>query len=170
MTRTVSSAMLAALGAGATSPGYLVEIQWASFSSRLSTYGTQSWNGQTWAGGGVVVRDFAPDGLPSEIELADPDSAYRTLILGDGVRDRRVNVWLADAAALAPTDPLHIFSGYADGASIASGRVVIRLDRSSASRQFAPRDRIGPMIGCNWLAPPGTRVSWGQSTLILEAR
>lgn len=170
MPRSISSPTATALAAGASRPAYLVEIVWATFSSRLCTYGTVTWAGSTWAGEGVALSGFDADGIPSEITLADPDAAYRTLIATDGARDRRVNVWQADVAALATNDPIPIFAGYADGVVADRGRVVIGLDLRSADREFCPRERIGPAIGVNYVAPPGTRIQWGNSILVLNAR
>lgn len=170
MPRSISSPTATALAAGVSRPAYLVEIVWSTFSTRLCTYGTVTWAGSSWVGGGVNVGGFNEDGIPSELTLADPDAAYRTLIATDGARDRRVNVWKADMSALAAGDPIPIFAGYADGAVAERGRVIMGLDLRSADREFCPRERIGPAIGINYVAPPGTRIQWGNSILVLNAR
>jgi hypothetical protein len=170
MTRPVSAGLLAAAGAGVTTPAYLVEIVWPTLSTHLCTYGTVDWNGSTWIGGGLEVGSFNDTGLPQRLVLADPDYSYRTLVLADGIRDRRINIWLADLSALGADDPVPVFAGYADQVDIAAGRVTVTLDRATSSRQFTPRERIGPAIGVNFMAPPGFVLSWGTTKITFEAR
>lgn len=170
MTRSVSAPMLAAAGAGGSRPVYFIEIVWATFSSKLSTYGNLSWNGATWSGESVELGEFDELGVPGSIALIDPSHAYRTLTLTDGARDRPVNIWLADAGALAAGDPVALFSGYADGCEISPQRITIHLDRSQASRQFSPRERIGPAIGVNFTAPPGVVIAWRNNIITLRSR
>ena len=170
MTRTVTGAMLTAAGSRSSRPAYLVEIVWSSFASHLCTYGTVAWNGVTWSGSGVDVLDFNDEGIPGRIVLADPDAAFRTLLFSDGLRDRTVRVWKCDIAALAVADPVPVFAGYADGCDAGGGRVTFGLDLSTCDREFCPRERIGPSIGVNYVAPPGTRIVWGGSVLVLESR
>jgi hypothetical protein len=170
MTRPVTAELLTVAAAGVTQPAYLVEIQWPTFSTRLCTFGTVEWNGSTWQGGGVEIGSMDSAGTPSQLTLADPDFAYRTLVLADGIRDRRVNIWLADMGALEAGDPVPLFAGFADRADIGSGRVTVTLDRLTSRRQFTPRERIGPAIGVNFVAPPGLVVTWGRTKITLESR
>ena len=170
MTRSVSSALLTAVGAGATQPVYFVEIQWPTFSSYLCSHSTQTWNGTLWVGGGYDLVSFDESGRPQQLLLADPDFAYRTLVLANGIRDRRINVWMSDVAALDVGDPVKLFGGFADRAEMGGGRMNISLERNTSSRQFTPRERIGPGIGVNFIAPPGLKVFWSSTWITLEAR
>lgn len=170
MTRSVTAALLTAAGAGATQPVYFVEIAWPTFSTRLCSYSTQTWNGNVWSGGGFELGDFDDSGRPARLTLADPDVSYRTLVLTDGIRDRQITVWKSDVSAIDVADPVLLFRGYADKADMASGRVIVGLDRNTSSRQFAPRERIGPAIGVNFVAPPGYVLRWGAQQIVFEAR
>ena len=170
MRSDITAATKAATESNSTAPAYLVEIQWSTFSSHHCTYGTVSWNGSTWLGDGIALDSWSPDGTPTRIALADPTYTYRTLIAGDGVRDRRVSVWKADISALNLSDPIPLFAGYADGGEWANGHAIIYLDPSTASAQFVPRERIGPAAGVNFMAPQGFRLVWGSSILVFDAR
>jgi hypothetical protein len=170
MTRPVSASTLAQASAGAAAPLYFVEILWPTFSSRLCTFGDLSWNGGDWHGAGVEVGDFDDQGTPSRLTLADPDYIYRTLVFAEGIRDRRVMIWKAYADALDADDPIGIFDGVADSARYARGRLEVRLGRNGSAYDQTPRERIAPAFGFNWLAPPGTKVPWYGSTLVLNPR
>lgn len=168
--RPVSSPTLAAAGAGASRPSWFLQIDWPDFSTRLCTQGEQTWNGYTWAGGGFEISGFTQDGKPSGIVLIDPVAAYRTLVLTYGIRDKFIQLWKGYLGALANNDPVLIFPGYADGYDIGSGRVSFGLDWQSSGRQFSPREWIGPPIGVNFTATPGTTVKWGDTVIKIEAR
>lgn len=168
--RALSTATAAEVAAGVNRPAYFVEIQFATQAVRLCTYGTLDWNGVTWTGGGIDLGDFDTDGRPQRIVLIDPTAAYRTLVLTDGIRDRKVQVWKGYVGALAPGDPVALFVGYGDQTQIANGKVTLTVDWNASARQFSPREVIGPGIGCNFLAPPGYTLTWGNQTLVMQGR
>lgn len=170
MTRSVTAETLAQAGAGSARPLYFVEIEWPTFSSRLCSYGTLSWGGGTWSGAGIEVGDFDETSAPSRITIADPDNVFRTLILADGIRDRPIRIWKAYADALDSADPIEIFAGVGDGGTVRHGRVVIDLGRTVSRWDQTPRERISPAFGVNFTAPPGTKVHWGGTTLVLNSR
>jgi hypothetical protein len=166
----VTDAMLVAVSRPITRPAYLVEIDWDTFSTRLCTYGSVEWNGNTWAGGGITVNGFDDTNKPSSFTLVDPDAAYRTLVLSVGIRDRLIQVWKCDVSALATPDPVALFYGYADKADIANGKVTITVGWTNSNRARTPRERIGPAIGVNFVAPPGFTIHWGDQTIVLNAK
>jgi len=168
--RPVTAPTLAAAGARVSRPAWFLQIDWSNFSTRLCTGGEQTWNDFVWAGGGFEISGFTQDGKPNGITLIDPSHDYRTLVLTDGIRDRFIQLWKGYVDELADDDPALIFQGYADGFDIAKGRVSFALDWQASSRAFSPREMIGPAIGVNWCAVPGTSFTWGGSTYKLEAR
>jgi hypothetical protein len=170
MTRPVSSPTVAAAALGVGQPSYLIEIAWQTQTSRLCTYGDLTWNGYAWSGEGVSISAFEPSGRPSAVTLVDPFAVYRTMVVATGIRDRLIKVWKCYVDALATADPVMLFKGYADRASIDGGGVTITLDWNANRRQFTPRERIGPSLGVNFVAPPGTRVRWGNQTFVIDAR
>jgi hypothetical protein len=168
--RTVSSPTQAQAASGANQPCYFIKIEWASLISYLCTHSTRTWNGQSWSGSGVDVGQFDDFGRPRRIVLADPDNAWRTLLLGSGIRDRRITIWQGYVDALAVGDPIEIGVGYGDKGKAAGNRVTIDVGPLVSSRVFTPRERIGPSIGINFVATPGSKVRWNGQDLVMESR
>lgn len=170
MRTDVSAATLAIVANNATQPVYFVEIVWATFSSKFCTFGTLDWNGSTWLGSGLVVANFDDSGRPTQITISDFDFAIRTLVLTQGIRDRRINLWHGYATTLGALDPVQLPVSYGDACDIAGGKVVINLGGKAGGREFTPRELIGPRIGVNFTAPPGTKIPWGSSFIVLTPR
>ena len=170
MRTDVSAATLAAVADNATSPAYFVEIIWDTFSSKFCTYGTVNWAGSSWLGSGLEVGGFDDYGRPTTITITDSDNAIRTLVLTKGVRDRRINLWKGYIGALADVDPVALPVSYGDSCDIGGNKVQITLGGKAGGREFTPRELIGPRIGVNFTAAPGTKVAWGQQTLVLNPR
>lgn len=170
MSRDVSAPTIAAAGAGVSRPAWFLEINWPDFSTRLCSYGEQTWNDLLWAGGGFEVAGFDRDGKPTQVSLVDPGHDYRTLVLGVGLRDRLVRLWKGYIDALADDDPVLIFEGYADGFDIANNRLGFGLDWNASARQFSPRAIIGPSIGVNFTGIPNTTFTWNDTVFKMIAR
>jgi hypothetical protein len=168
--RTVTAQTLAQAGAGVSAPMYFLKINWLTATTRICSYGPQNWNGEVWDGGGFTVRQFGQDSKPQGISLVDNTGAYRTLVLSDGIRDRLVQLWKGYLGALAASDPILLFKGYADGCEVNNGVVSFNLDWQNSTRQFSPRQRIGPSIGVNFCATPNTTLRWGGAVIKIEAR
>lgn len=165
--RPVTSNTLAAAGSGSSRPAWFLQIDWADFSTRLCSYGEQTWNGFQWAGGGFEIGGFDQDGRPTSIALVGVD--FRTLAATQKIRDRMVQLWKAYLPNLDPTDPPKLFKGYADGPSYAKGRLTFSVDWQASAKQFSPRRRIGPPE-VNFTATPNTTVPWGSTVLRIDAR
>ena len=169
MPRTVTTATTLKAGANVSQPCYLLQIDWIGITTRMCTHSTITWNGQTWVGAGLTVS-FDESGRPSSVILADPDASYRTLALGSGLSDRRVQLWKAYIGALATSDPVALFDGFADGFDNFQGRTTFALDYAQTSRQFTPRERIGPNSGVNFMGAPETKINWAGQIIELQAR
>lgn len=170
MTRIVTSETLAQAGAGSARPAYFAEIRWPTFSSRMCTYGTVTWDGSEWHGAGLEFGDFDESGAPSRMAIVDPDYTFRTLVLTEGLRDREILLWFGYIDALEAEDPLQVFKGVADGVRISRGRIDAQLGRNGSAWDHTPRERIAPAFGINFTAPPGTKVVWHGGTLVLNPR
>ncbi len=167
--RTLTDATRAASERDSTSPLYIVQIDWGDGGvTRVSTFGTFAWNGSTWFGAGLKVDGFDDQGIPSRYTIADPDGAFRTLFLANGIRDRASSCWAAFRDALAGSDPMPVFVGYCDGGAYQNGTLSITLARSKSVRGTTPRQRIGPGIGVNYTGTPGEVVKWGTDRFTLE--
>lgn len=166
----VTSAVAAKTEALTTQPGYLVEIQFPSGTVRQSSRGLTPWNSLVWVASTVKVSGLEGSGQRGRLEWADADNAMRTIILADGINDRRVRIWKFYAGALAVGDPVLVFDGVGDGANIRPGRVSVGLVRTGSRTLMTPRYRIGPGTGFNHLAPEGTVIQWAGRTLRLERR
>lgn len=169
MPRTVTPSTATQAGANVSQPCYLLQIDWLGITTRMCSHSTITWNGQTWISAGFIVA-FDQNARPTSITLADPDAAYRTLVLAGGISDRRVQLWKAYIGALATSDPVGLFDGFGDGADMFGGRVTFALDYSQTARQFTPRERIGPAIGVNFIGAPDTKINWANQVLVLATR
>lgn len=169
--RTVSAPTGTEIAKKETSLGWLVEITFPSYTGRYSSYGQLTWNSLLFVGAKLKVPQIDPDAGSAQIQFFDPDAALRTLFLtGNGARNATVKIWKAYIAALGASDPLFIFSGVGDAVRIKGGYIDMTCDRKGADVLYAPRKRLGPLTGCNFLAAPGTLIPWGDKVLRLEPR
>ena len=173
MSRTLTAATTTELGADRTTPAYLVEILFST-PLRLSSRGTIVWNGNTW-----ISRDVSIQGLRYDVGTAqqsgnlvmgDLDVSVTVLILREGIAGRPVNIWKFYGTAPAPADPVQIFAGAGDAASMdeRSGGVNIALVQRSARELSAPRRFITRANGFSSLPVPGTIVSFNGEQFKLE--
>lgn len=168
--RTVTAPTLAAISGSVTRPGWFAELQFSSLTVRSCSFGTTIWNSLTWTGANFTVSGMAGDGRRATLSFWDSDAALRTLALtDDGIRNRRVTIWKAQADALADDDPNVVFYGVGDAVKWAKGRLEIQCARLNSRVLMAPRKRISPATGFNFLAPPGTVIQWGDVVLTLRS-
>lgn len=153
--RSLSSALLTALGGSVTRPAYLVHIGW-NVPVRLSSHGTVSWNGYTWS-----AADLSVDGVrvgagavSGQLVLGNLDDVYGALVLNEGVADVPVTLYGFDAAATASGDMALLGECVGGEAEITVETVTIAL-RDPASFLFGPRQFIGPATGFTQLIAAG---------------
>lgn len=172
MSRSVSAPMAAALAKKHRGVAHFIEIEWGTFSSKFCTYGTLAWNGSTWNGEGVELGAFDADGRPLLLLIADPAAAWRTVFLVHGVRDRRINCWEVDISALGVDDPVLLPVSYGDAFSWdgESGRLSLHLGAGTSRAQFTPRERLGPAVGINHIAPANLTMQWGDRIVTFKTR
>jgi hypothetical protein len=167
--RTLSSAAQTEVVKPDNALGFLVEIAFDTFTGRYCTYGDVTWNSLLFRGVPMQVGGLATDGAAVKLRFFDADASMRTLCLTKpGVRNRPIKVWKFYVNALGASDPIQVFNGVGDEFQWAQGRVDITGARAAARFLQAPRKRLGPATGCNFLAAPGTLIPWGNSVLLLE--
>ena len=165
MTRTLSTALSTAVGLDVVSPGYLVEVAFAS-PLRVSSRGTLSWSGNSWTAWDVRVQGLSVEAggatANGTLVLGNADYTISALVLSEGVANRAVNVWAFYGEAPATADPVQIFAGVADDVQIdpTRGVVTLQLVQANAAALFAPRFYITPESGFSHLPAPGTVIDW----------
>jgi hypothetical protein len=169
--RTLVGSTSSGVAAAVTLPGYLIQIAYAT-TLRLSTRGTLTWNSQTWTAADARVSGLAVDSsrssLAGELVLGNTDLTYGAQVLSEGVAGRAVIVWAFYGAAPALADPVKVFEGVANEASIAEdGDVRISLQQASSTTLFCPRTYLTAASGFSFLPAVGQIVTWNGETVKL---
>lgn len=155
--KTLSGALSAALGAAVQKPALLVEMHFSTV-QRWSSFATVPWNGQTWTARdmsveGLTVQPFSVSGT---LRLGNEDDAIGTLVLSQGVADKRIVIYGYDAAALSTVDDaVWLCDAVGASASVDERGVRIAL-RDSADFVQSPRTYVTPAAGFNHLLPANT--------------
>lgn len=168
--KTLSSALITELGLTVTRPGYLIEIQYSTV-LRLSTLGDISWNSYSWSAADVAVSNLSQDGKglsAAGLTIGNTDLAMGALVLNNGANDVPVNIWAVYAGATALADPVQVFAGVLNGASIAADKVAFQLVAQSRQTLESPRVFISQLSGFSSLKPAGSIVPVGGDTFVLE--
>jgi hypothetical protein len=168
--RTLSAALLSAVGATVTRPGWLVRIEFAT-PATWSSIGTVDWLGATWAGRQMRISGLSADASASSagrLEVTNIDDGAAALILAEGIADRRIRIWACYADATADADVVLVFDGVGDDASLDERSASITLSAASTRTLYAPRRWISPGTGFNHLQPVGTKIRLGSQPYILE--
>lgn len=166
--KTLSSALLAALGGAVQQPALLVEAQFAS-TYRWSSAGTVSWNGQTW-----TARDVRIDGLSVQalqvrgtLVLGNADDVAGSLVLGEGVHDKVFRIWGFDAAATAISDVVWLCDCVGASATVDHKLVKIQL-RHKTEFVLAPRTMVNAEAGFTQLLPADVTMKINNIDFVLN--
>lgn len=172
MSRTLTSALTTEIGKAVTLPAYFVEIVFAT-PVRLSSRGTIAWGGNSWTSWDIRIGGLGQDGGNSTqsgtLMLGNTDLTLSALVLVEGVADRAINIWKFYGDAPGASDPVQIFAGVGDDASIDadSGVVVINVRQQSGRTAYAPRLYCTKEQGFSYLPAEGAVVTWGGETIRL---
>lgn len=168
--RTLSSALSAAYGAAVQKPAYLIEIGFAA-TVRLSTYGTVTYDGETWIAGDCDISGLRVEQsrISGTLRLPNADNTYGALILTDGTTDRRIRIWGYDAAATAAGDFVQLVDGVGGAATVDSVWASIAV-RDAVEFVSAPRGRVNAASGFTYLLPAGALVALNGSTYRIERK
>lgn len=171
MSKTLSSPLVTATGKKRTRPLHFIEIT-ASPIQRLCTFGTLTWNGQSWSGAqSVTVSGLSENGRGSKsptLTISNFDDAYGAMALADALTNKPVKIWTSDAAATADADPVLEFTGFIASAEVGLDFVVFPLTSQSPGKQLALRRFINRASGFNTLMPAGKEIRIGNTIYVLE--
>ena len=174
MARTLNGTVTTAVGAAVTLPGYLVAIDFAT-PVYLSSRGDLTWNSKSWVAWAVRIIGLAIDGAASAQDgtliLGNTDYTMGALVLAEGVAGRAVSVWKLYGETPALADPVLVFSGVADGATINpdGGDVTITLQQAGGVTLYCPRTYINRASGFSHIPADGTLIQWNGETFRLTA-
>jgi hypothetical protein len=175
--KTLTGATTTELSKTVTQPGYFVEIVWSETTTSLLTSlpatTTLSWNSRLWTPKDIRVRLSAQDGRAGaslQLVIGNDSQAFGGLILSNGINGKPVRVWKGYYGALAASDPVLVFDGSGDGASIAPDTVTVSAIMDRLAWMLCPRKRINASTGFTKLLPAGSRITIGNQTIILERR
>jgi len=155
--RTLSNALVTALGGPVQKPAWLVYIGFSPTPLRVSSFGTLSWNGQTWTAADVDVQGLKIGALEvsGSIVFGNADNAYSAVFLNNSPTDVPIQIWGYDAGATAAADPvLLVPDGVGAGASITERQVLVGV-RDKAEFMLGPRATVSREFGFNSLLPAG---------------
>lgn len=168
--KTLSGALSAALGAPVQRPAILVEAHFA-VTQRWSSHATVAWNGHTWTAQPLRLDSLLVQALSvsGTLALRNDDDVAGTLLLTEGVHDKRFVIWGYDAAATALADVVWLADAVGAGADIGPGEVQITLRHRTEFVQ-SPRTYVGAAAGFNHLLPGGTVLRINGIDMRLERR
>jgi hypothetical protein len=169
--KTLSTATQTAVAGTVTTPAYFVQLGFST-PLYLSTRGDQVWNGQNWYGGRLgKVSGLVWDGKGQQkgnVELINSDLAYSALILNEGQANKAVSIWMYYGDSPAAGDPVLVFQGVADQATIAPDKVTLTLIGENTRTMYSPRRFINTSMGFNHLRGAGSILNWGGQTYKLN--
>lgn len=172
--RTLSSGTTSAVAATVTTPGYLIQIEFAA-PAHFCSRGSVVWDSTTWVGYDVRIAGLDVDGSKSSaggtLTFNNADLTMSAFILAEGVSGRPVRIWkfYGESATLDLAAPVLIFSGICDTATIDDqGRAAIAVEQASRTT-YCPRSYINAANGFNFVPAENQLLTWGNDTVRLTA-
>lgn len=168
--KELSNALITELGLTITRPGYLIQIGFTSYTYKLSTLGSITWNGDLWVESDVKISGIGQDGsgaITGSITLGNTDGLFGAVVLTYGVSDVPIDIYAVYAGATAQGDPVKVFSGVADGADIGTRLVTLNLTSQGNNTLYSPRVFINKAAGFSHLMPRGTPIPANGENYIL---
>lgn len=169
--KTLSGALSAALNAPVQKPALLVQMDFGTV-RRWSSMATVGWNGNTW-----TARDMQLQGLlvqplrvAGTLVLGNADDEIGTLVLTEGVQDRRIVIYGYDAAALTDVaDAVWLCEAVGASAQVDTREVRITLRHRGEFVQ-SPRTYVNAAAGFTHLLPADTVLRINGIDMRLERR
>lgn len=168
--KTRSTALASAQAAPVQRPGWLVEMHFATV-QRWSSHGPVVWGGFTWAANDLRVESLSVDALAvsGTLVVGNADDAIGTLLLAEGVQDKRVVVYGFDAGATGAADVLWLCDAVGASAQIDTTAARISLRHRSEFVQ-SPRTYVNAAAGFTHLLPADTVLRINGIDMRLERR
>ncbi len=170
MGRPLSTGFENKLSAAATTPGYLVEIEFPAI-VRWSSLGGFLWNSQTWTSNSFSVSGFGIDGSAESsgsLTFNNHDNSVGTLCLANGVSNRAIRLYAFDGLTPASDEVRQIFDGYTDSFALNMRRVTISAVLRGKQSKKIPSIRIARTVVRQQITRPGTRFFWNEENYTLD--
>lgn len=169
--RTLSAALNSAHGGVVQKPAWLVEITLSSV-TRLSSFGSPSWDGHAWTQADINVASLRVGALEisGTLVLGNADDTFAALALGESFSDKRVRIWGFDATIASPLgadDPVLVCDAVGGAAIVAPDYVRVSL-RDACEYRIGPRATVSPAFGFNTLLPAGRTVTINGITFQIQ--
>jgi len=163
--RTLTASLQDRVEDPVTRPGLLVEI---SFDDplKLSSRATLDWNGSTWIGWHIDARGIQVDarngGFSGGLTLGNTDLTVSTLIMGEGVADRPISMWVFYGDAPSVDEGLVMYSGVCGSSRLdfSSAMVQLSIEVGGGRTTYSPREYMTKYRGFSLLPADGTLITW----------
>lgn len=168
--RTLTSALLTELGKTETAPGFLLYIG-TETPLYMSSFGTVSWNGQSWVETDLVIGDIVstPSGTQfATIGVGNIDYSFGIFALSGSLKGVPMTLYAAYAGAMATADVVNVFDGFIQAPRIDEEWVTLPVTTAKQGSLMFPSKRIGPQIGIGKIRPTGSRIVWNGQVYTLE--
>jgi len=166
--KTLPAGLATAVVQPITQPGHLVQIDFAT-PVCLSSRGTVAFAGHTFVAADIRVSGIRSDARGTsggQLTWGNTDLSASALILGEGVADRRIQVWSFDATATGAENILPVFDGAGDSAKIGHP-CAVQLTTAKSGYASSPRRFVAPPL-FHHLSVAGREIKIGSVTMRLE--
>jgi hypothetical protein len=130
--------------------------------------------GNDWLGWSFTVAGIGVDGTSAvqngSLSINNTELNISTLILEDGIADRRIRIHSFYGDDPDDADPVLLFDGVGGNVEIdtAAAALKVSLRQAKDSVQFAPSKYITVEQGFSMLPAPGTIIDFGGQSYILQ--
>jgi hypothetical protein len=178
MTRTVSSALAAALEETVTGIGYLVQIalggsptsylRWCDIGDHYYPQtgsppsGGNLYSAVDFTVSGIALALDSPSPKSVTIDVQNLDSAMSAIVLNADLSTAEVTIWQIARGITSTGDAAQLGVFVVDGAEIGLDSVRLALSAYAAANLFAPRLRVNAANGLSRALPPGTKITWAN--------
>ena len=155
--RSISSSLATALGAPVQQPVLLVEVAFST-PRRWSSFADVTWNSLAWTKEAIAVEGLVvePLRIAGSLVVGNGDDIVAALVLNEGVVDRSIKFWGADAGGgTALGDVVLLAEAVGASARIDARGVAIAL-RSPSEFTVAPRTFVNADAGFTQFLPAGS--------------
>ena len=170
MSRDLSPAFVSAGQARIADPAFLIEIIWSDvLTTRFSSRGDQSWNGEAWTSGRVVKYQPMPwdsAGGRGRIDLQNADNLVGAIVGNQVCTNVPVRSWLFYGTDPAVDDVLRLPDAVIDAVPEIGAVVRLELAADNMGMLYSPRQWLGPEVGVNHIDPPGTVIHWNGERIV----
>lgn len=152
-------------------PGYLVQMLINGQTLRLSSRDTLQYDGFTWDGHRVELRQIQRQvggSLSIDLDLINDDLSFDALFIDSDPRGAPVSVWQinAESLTLSANDAELLMQGEIEDVPDIGDIINIGVTSVGRLAAYTPRHRIAPPF-CNHITPVNSIVDWGGERVVL---